>query len=342
MRTHPYYSCLNSQRFVHQMHLVKGSHSLINVLKKRSWSDKYTVTQSPLSTWHLLHKKEPNDLASEDSEVVVHVQGILHQYDLPPFNDEISWALTMHSYTNEWYWRISFCFSAASKQWKYLRQAVGLTGLGNTDFEASIKGLIDVHAMFNRFVPMGKLQANTIIDQNGEHASIINCSNRYFSSWKDQPYSKHLPFSADIDPKGILTRAVGGLYFHAEDNVVWYYERREGSNGAVQYVYWEPSLYWKWRLLIEISRYSPIPPVLFREGDVVEAQISMMLVPLKGGQFKMTAVLRCLTLLDSTYSRVSKGYKQSDPSKAKHTYRSHSYKVWQRLRSYHLSRTLFV
>jgi hypothetical protein len=122
---------------------------------------------------------------------------------------------------------------------------VGLTGLGNTNFEASIKGLIDVYAMFNRFVPMGKLQANTIIDQNGKHASIINCSNQYFSSRKDQPYSKHIPFSRDIDPKGILTRAVGGLYFHAEDNVVWYYERHKGSNGAVQYVSLEPSLYWK-------------------------------------------------------------------------------------------------
>jgi hypothetical protein len=92
---------------------------------------------------------------------------------------------------------------------------------------------------------------------------------------------------------------------------------------------------------IEISRYSPIAPVLFREGDIVEAQLTLMLVPLKGGQFKMTAVLRCLTLLDSTYSRVSK--KESDPSKAKHTYRNHSYKAWQhRLQSYHLSQDAFI
>lgn len=120
-----------------------------------------------------------------------------------------------------------------------------LTGLGNTKFEASIKGLIDVYAMFNRFVPTGKLQANTIINQNGEHATTINCSNRYFSSRKDHPYLKHIPFSRDIDPKGILTRAVGGVYFHTEDNVVWYYERSEGSNGAIKYVALEPSLYSK-------------------------------------------------------------------------------------------------
>ncbi|KAM6493760.1 hypothetical protein JOM56_010121 [Amanita muscaria] len=236
---------------------------LSEITKKRDWSAKYTVVQSPLSTWHLLHKKEPNDLMSDDSEVVMDIQGILHQYVLPPFNNEIS---------------------ASSKQWKYLRQAVGLTGLGNPNFESSVKGLINIYAMFNRFVPADKLQANTSVDVYGEH-SAINCSNRYFSSRKDHPSSKHIPFSKNVDPKGILTRAVGSVYFQTEDNVVSYYERSQESNGAIN--------------------YKPIPPVLFREGDVVEAQITMMLVPLKGGQFKLTAVLRCLTLLDSTYSRES-------------------------------------
>ena len=94
---------------------------------------------------------------------------------------------------------------------------------------------MDVYAMFNRFVPTGKLLANTIIDQYGEHKNI-NCSNRYFSSRKDHPYAKHIPFSRDVDPKGILTRAVGGVYLHTEDNIVWYYERSEGSNGAIKYV----------------------------------------------------------------------------------------------------------
>ncbi|KAM6491802.1 hypothetical protein JOM56_012661 [Amanita muscaria] len=225
---------------------------LSEITKKRDWSAKYTVVQSPLSTWHLLHKKEPNDLMSDDSEVVMDIQGILHQ--------------------------------ASSKQWKYLRQAVGLTGLGNPNFESSVKGLINIYAMFNRFVPADKLQANTSVDVYGEH-STINCSNRYFSSRKDHPSSKHIPFSKNVDPKGILTRAVGSVYFQTEDNVVSYYERSQESNGAIN--------------------YKPIPPVLFREGDVVEAQITMMLVPLKGGQFKLTAVLRCLTLLDSTYSRES-------------------------------------
>ena len=48
---------------------------------------------------------------------------------------------------------------------------------------------------------------------------------------------------------------------------------------------------------------------MFRSGDIVEAQLTPMMVPMKGGAFKLMTVLRCLTLLDSTYSRVSRyGY----------------------------------
>ena len=55
-----------------------------------------------------------------------------------------------------------------------------------------------------------------------------------------------------------------------------------------------------------LLRYQTIPPVMFRTGDIVEAQLTPMMVPMKGGTFKLTMVLRCLTLLDSTYSRVSR------------------------------------
>jgi hypothetical protein len=48
-----------------------------------------------------------------------------------------------------------------------------------------------------------------------------------------------------------------------------------------------------------------MPPVRFHEGDIVEAQVTFMLVPLKGGTYKMATVLQSLTLLDATYSQVS-------------------------------------
>jgi hypothetical protein len=55
---------------------------------------------------------------------------------------------------------------------------------------------------------------------------------------------------------------------------------------------------------LSLSRYDKIPPVKFREGDIVEAQFSFSLVPVKNGFYKMIAVLRRLTLLDPSFSQV--------------------------------------
>ena len=121
--------------------------------------------------------------------------------------------------------------SASSKQLRYIRQSVGLTGLGTPKFESGVKALTDIYAFFSRFVPFDKLQLSTIVDKYGEYTSI-ECGNRYFSLRKDMPFAKPVPFSTDIDPQGILTRAAGTTYIHADLNVVRYYERRvETTNG---------------------------------------------------------------------------------------------------------------
>lgn len=45
----------------------------------------------------------------------------------------------------------------------------------------------------------------------------------------------------------------------------------------------------------------------FRTGDIVECQVTFMLVPIKGRQWKMTAVLRSITLLDASITQVRSG-----------------------------------
>lgn len=107
---------------------------------------------------------------------------------------------------------------------------MALTGLGTVEFESGIKALIDIYSFFSRFLPFDKLQPNTIVDRYAEHSSIESY-NRYFTMRKDLPYAKPVPFSKDIDPKGILTRAAGITYVHTELNVVRYYERVESANG---------------------------------------------------------------------------------------------------------------
>lgn len=53
-----------------------------------------------------------------------------------------------------------------------------------------------------------------------------------------------------------------------------------------------------------LSRFTPIDPVQFRVGDLVEVQMTASAVSVKGERFKMVLQLFSLALLDSSYSVV--------------------------------------
>lgn len=53
------------------------------------------------------------------------------------------------------------------------------------------------------------------------------------------------------------------------------------------------------------TRYVHVKPNKFRVGDIVEAQVSCVAFPMRGGQSRLRLVLRALTLLDGTYTKVS-------------------------------------
>lgn len=52
-------------------------------------------------------------------------------------------------------------------------------------------------------------------------------------------------------------------------------------------------------------RYVDINPGRIQRGDVLEIQASFVVVPLKAKKFKMLIVLRAITLLDSSATKVS-------------------------------------
>ncbi|KAM6495330.1 hypothetical protein JOM56_009953 [Amanita muscaria] len=207
-------------------------------LQARNWTDEYKVMQTDANTWHLIHAPKDSAGCNAPEEVVVNLQGVMWKYDLPPF--------TAHT-------------PNISKQVKYLRQSISLTGLGAPHFEASMKGLTNIFVLFSRFVPADKLQACSMMGKFGEHASM-DSGNRYFTAKKDNPTERNIPFSTDVDPNRILERAAGSGYIHSEHNIVRYYERVETTDNKI--------------------RYNEIPPVRFREGDLVEAQMTILLVPL--------------------------------------------------------------
>jgi len=56
--------------------------------------------------------------------------------------------------------------------------------------------------------------------------------------------------------------------------------------------------------LTRFIRFDPADPACFRVGDIVEAQMTVVAVPIKRDRFKMITQLRSLALIDSTYSQV--------------------------------------
>ncbi|KAF8240623.1 hypothetical protein L208DRAFT_1231508, partial [Tricholoma matsutake] len=56
-------------------------------------------------------------------------------------------------------------------------------------------------------------------------------------------------------------------------------------------------------------RFEACPPQSFRKGDIVEAQLSFVVIPIKedlvkGKQYKLLVVLQSMALLDTQFSSV--------------------------------------
>ena len=54
-----------------------------------------------------------------------------------------------------------------------------------------------------------------------------------------------------------------------------------------------------------LTRFCKVEPSWFRVGDIVEVQITVAAVPIRNNKFKMISYLRCLALLDGTFTDVS-------------------------------------
>ena len=62
--------------------------------------------------------------------------------------------------------------------------------------------------------------------------SAFDASNRYFTLRSAKDHDEECPISEDMDPKGYLRKAAGGMYIHTEDNRVRYYEKCQASIGG--------------------------------------------------------------------------------------------------------------
>ncbi|KAF8883848.1 hypothetical protein BD779DRAFT_1674379 [Infundibulicybe gibba] len=172
--------------------------------------------------------------------------------------------------------------SPNSKHLRYIRQGVSISGLGTTSFMNAIDSLKKIYALFSRSVGSTNLQSGTPTTTLGDYPTI-EAFNRYFTAKKAGAREREYALSVDVDPFGTLAGALGTGYYHGEDNIVNYYERTNDSHGD--------------------HRYLPAAPVKMQVGDIIEIQMSLIVVPLRGGLFKMSSVLRSVTLMDGQYTQ---------------------------------------
>ncbi|SJL16900.1 uncharacterized protein ARMOST_20430 [Armillaria ostoyae] len=153
---------------------------------------------------------------------------------------------------------------------QFMSQAVTLMGLGSTRFKGSVEALREIGRKGEREFRQGY--------------DAIELSNQYFCPRGKDYRGEDLTLSPDVDPNGILRRVAGDNMVHTEDNEVSYF-RGMIENGK--------------------KRYVKAKPQMFRIGDIVEAQCSVVFVKCKGAGIRMKVILQALALVYCEYSMLS-------------------------------------
>ncbi|KAK0464105.1 hypothetical protein IW261DRAFT_1575314 [Armillaria novae-zelandiae] len=157
-----------------------------------------------------------------------------------------------------------------------LSQSVMLTGLGCPAFDEAIATLQEIRLTGEREFKNGMLDKWTPSTYRGFPAFTV--SNRYFRTAKEGGQYEAITFDKDVDPVGILQRLAKTDVAHTEDNVVQYFKANVDDEGK--------------------RRYQRARPQLFRIGDVVEVQCSVIIFKARGARHRMKLVLRAIAMLD--------------------------------------------
>ncbi|RDB31017.1 hypothetical protein Hypma_000107 [Hypsizygus marmoreus] len=177
-------------------------------------------------------------------------------------------------------------------KYKYLRQSVTVSGLETPTFAAALASTVEIFGYFDRQFCEGKLQSWSASDDLGDRRDLLEASNRYMTPRRDAKDGESIPFGEQVDPKNILKSMAGDDHVHTEDNEVLYFLRHTAVDGKI--------------------RHEKVGPQSFRVGDLVEIQISFVVVPLKGEQYKMMTVLRSIALIDGAYQQAKHSAKPAE------------------------------
>ncbi|KAF8161993.1 hypothetical protein BJ912DRAFT_924476 [Pholiota molesta] len=211
-----------------------------------------------LDDLHIVPRTEPQSwrlsyFNTEDSQMedaFIRLQGILCSKMLPPVSKTINSA-------------------SAIRSRPHLRQAVTITGLGNTVFEHYLHNMEKAYVAFTNHFPPDRLE-QWEPTQHGEHIALDSHTR-----------TESLPFHQTVDPEGVLESMRGDSLVHAADNEVDYFVQYTDKDGQVLYKRTSPNNY--------------------RIGDIVEITMVILAYPAKDKKYKMVPLLRGVLLLNQTF-----------------------------------------
>ncbi|KAK0500119.1 hypothetical protein EDD18DRAFT_1102303 [Armillaria luteobubalina] len=166
---------------------------------------------------------------------------------------------------------------------RFLSQTIRLTGLGSKGFEDAVNAIKVVQQMGEQEFKEGELEDWKPSVVQGY--TIVELSNRYFRPHTASNEEESVPFSTDVDPEGILGRLMQHKLMHMDNNIVSYFKGEIDNRGK--------------------KRYTMAKPQIFRVGDIVEAQCSMVFLRSNNSAVRLKPVLRAIVLVNCDHSMKS-------------------------------------
>ena len=149
-------------------------------------------------------------------ELVMNLQGILCNFDLPPFLTNLPWV---HNLMRQNRLVLITLNRNLLKQIKYVHQSATLTGINTSTFDDCVKGITKIYTYFSWFLPANKLQPCSMIDYFREYSSI-EMSNCYFMSRKDNPQEQNIPLAMTSIQTIYFQRLQAG-YMYMVNEILW-------------------------------------------------------------------------------------------------------------------------
>ncbi|KAF4573277.1 hypothetical protein EYR36_007788 [Pleurotus pulmonarius] len=181
----------------------------------------------------------------------------------------------------------------------YARQHVTLSGLGTQGFSNGVDSLRELSDHLAHFFEEGCWMGWAPSDHLGFPA--LEANSRYYTLRSSQLFPNDQPFPKDVDPRGFLERGKGTEFVYTEDNLVEFWKYNEDENS-----------------------YIPFNPREFKDGDIVEAHVSFLMVKMSTGaqssssrfkappKYRMLVTLRGLTLLARNDHKMARFFEKHD------------------------------